>query len=261
MQGPDMWIDLHAHLYDKSDDELMQCFDNARQNNVDIIINTPTSIETTYTILDQIQGNLACYGTVGISPFDVEDISEGWLEKVKEFMAHKQIIGIGEIGLDNSNPRYPPVEKQLPVFEQFLEIAHTNSLPVVMHSRGAEKEALALCKDHAIAKAVFHCYTGGRKVLRQLLDAGYYVSYSGIVTFKNNPLEPLVRYTPMEQLFIETDTPYLAPEPFRGKQNEPAYVPYIGEKIAAIKGIPVEDCAFRIRHNFSELFNISISDT
>lgn len=256
-----MWIDLHAHLYDKSDEELAQCFDNACKNNVDIIVNTPTSIETTNTILEQIRNRPSWYGMVGISPFDIEEVSGGWQEKVKEYTGHDKIIGIGEIGLDNSNPRYPSIEKQLPVFIELLKIAKTKNLPVIMHSRGAEKQVLMLCREHGITRAVFHCYTGGKKTLKQLLDAGYYVSYSGILTFKNNPLESLVKFTPLDQLFIETDTPYLAPEPHRGKQNEPAYVPFIGEKVASLKQRSAEETAFQIRRNFSRLFNISISDT
>lgn len=255
-----MWTDIHAHLYDKSSDELARCINKARENNVTLIINTPTSIETSFIVIEQIKNFPSCYGTVGISPFDVEGLAPDWSNTLPSLLSHEKIIGIGEIGLDRSNPRYPPVEKQMPVFEQFLETASRNNLPVVMHSRGAEKEVLALCREHAIKKAVFHCYTGGKKTLTRLLDAGYFVSYSGIVTYKNNPLESLVRYTPVEQLFIETDSPYLAPQPFRGKPNEPAYCALIGEKIAALKERPVEDIAGQIRHNFSSLFNISVSE-
>ncbi len=256
-----MWIDLHVHLYDLSSNDLARCFDNTLKSNVDIVVNTPTSIATTATVLNQIADKPSWYGTVGISPFDVEVLPERWREQVKEYTRHEKIIGIGEIGLDNSNPRYPSIEKQLPVFVDFLALARAENLPVIMHSRGAEKQVLMLCREHGITRAVFHCYTGGKKTLKQLLDAGYYVSFSGIVTFKNNPCESLVTYTPLEQLFIETDSPYLAPEPYRGKQNEPHYVPLIGEKVALLKQLPPEETALQIRRNFSRLFNISISDT
>jgi TatD DNase family protein len=235
-----MWIDLHAHLYDKSDTELASCIANAGNAGVSIVVNTPTSIETTGTVLEQLRDKPSWYGTVGISPFDVETVSDGWQEQVVSYLKHDKIIGIGEIGLDNSNPRYPSLEKQLPVFVQLLEIARSKNLPVVMHSRGAEKQVFTLCRELSITRAVFHCYTGGKKTLRQLLDAGYYVSYSGI---------------------IETDTPYLAPEPYRGKQNEPAYVRVIGEKVALLKKMPPEEIALQIQRNFSRLFNIPISDT
>ena len=255
-----MWIDIHAHLYDKSEQELTLCLENARYNDVITIVNAPTSLETSRTVKSQCEKEASLYGVVGVSAFDVEKLSDNWENDLQGLFGHDKIIGIGEIGIDRTNPRYPPFEKQISVFEKQLEIAHDLDIPVVLHSRGAEQEALDMCKNHHLAKVVFHCFTGNKKSLKKLLDAGYYVSYSGIVTFKNNPLEKLVDYTPMDQMFIETDSPYLSPEPYRGKQNEPAYVSFVGEKIAKIKKAPAEKVAGVIQNNFSKLFNLSISD-
>lgn len=255
-----MWIDIHAHLYDKSEQELALCLENARYNNVMTIVNAPTSIETSYTVVSQCKKETSLYGVVGVSAFDVEQLADGWENDLKELLNNDKIIGIGEIGIDNTNPRYPPFEKQLSIFDQQLGIARDLDIPVVIHSRGAEQEAIDMCRSRHVTKAVFHCFTGSKDALEKLLDAGYYVSYSGIVTFKNNPLEKLVSFTPLERIFIETDSPYLAPEPYRGKQNEPAYVSFIGERVAEIKRVPAEDAAGVIRDNFSGLFNISVSD-
>lgn len=256
-----MWIDIHAHLYDKTDDDLTLCIKNAHANKIDIIVNSSTNIETADIIIEQIRDRLGVYGTVGISPFDVEVLPPNWQGSIKDLLPSEKIIGVGEIGLDDSNPRYPALEKQIPVFEQLLETAKESGIPAIMHSRGAEKTVFDFCRNQSIEKAVFHCFTGSKTVLRQLLDAGYYVSYSGIITFNNNPLYGHIQYTPLDRLFIETDSPYLAPHPFRGKQNEPAHVAIIGKKAAEIKGILPDEVAKQIRHNFSTLFNISVSDT
>ena len=255
-----MWIDIHAHLYDKSEQELTRCIEHARYNNVIIIVNAPTSIETSYTVVSQCKTEDSLYGVVGISAFDVEQLTDSWEIDLKELLKNDTIIGIGEIGIDNTNPRYPPFEKQLAIFDQQLAIARDLDIPVVIHSRGAEQHAIDMCRNRQVEKAVFHCFTGGKNALRNLLDAGYYVSYSGIVTFKDNPLVRQVAYTPLEQMFIETDSPYLAPEPYRGKQNEPAYVSFIGERVAEIKKASSEEVAGRIQNNFSTLFNLSVSD-
>ena len=255
-----MWIDIHAHLYGKSEKELALCLEKACYNNVITIVNAPTSIETSYTVVSQCEKTPSLYGVVGISAFDVEQLNDNWEINLKELLSHSKVIGIGEIGIDRTNPRYPPYEKQISIFEHQLTIARDLDIPVVIHSRGAEQEAIGMCENQHLIKAVFHCFTGNKKSLKKLLDAGYYVSYSGIVTFKDNPLEKLVDYTPMDQMFIETDSPYLSPEPYRGKQNEPAYVSFVGEKIAEIKKVPAEKIAEIMQNNFSKLFNISVSD-
>lgn len=255
-----MWIDIHAHLYDNSEQELARCVEKARNNNVITIVNAPTGMETSYTVALQCRKESLLYGVVGISAFDVEQLPDSWENDLKELLSNEKIIGIGEIGIDNTNPRYPPFEKQLSIFDQQLAIARDLDIPVVIHSRGAEQKAIDMCRNRQVAKAVFHCFTGGKNALRNLLDAGYYVSYSGIVTFKDNPLVKLVAYTPLEQMFIETDSPYLAPEPHRGKKNEPAHVGLTGEKIAEIKNTAAEEVAESIQGNFSTLFNLSVSD-
>jgi len=251
-----MWIDIHAHLYDTPQHELHALTERAKKNGVTLIVNTPTNIKTAHTVLSQSEHepSLAC--TAGISAFDVVNLPENWKHELESLLASKKFIGVGEIGIDKTNPLYPKFETQLPVFTHQLEAARRHNIPAIIHSRGVEQQAIDLCKTLNLAKALFHCFTGDKTSLKNLLDAGYHVSYSGIVTFQNNPLEELVRYTPLEQLFIETDSPYLAPHPFRGKTNEPAYVTYVGEKIAEIKKIPADEVAAKIRGNFEKLFGI-----
>ncbi len=255
-----MWIDIHAHLYDKSDDELQQNLENANKYKIHTIVNSATNIETAKIVVSQCKKWEPLFGMVGISPFDVEQVPANWKNDLITFLEYDKIIGVGEMGLDDTNPVYPSLEKQIPVFEQQLEIARDLDLPVVIHSRGAEKKAIDFCRNQNISRAMFHCFTGDKDCLKELLDSGYYVSFSGIITFKNNPLEELVSFAPLDRIFIETDTPYLSPHPFRGKPNEPANVVYVGEKIAEIKNLPVEKIAKSIQKNFLTLFNISVSE-
>jgi TatD DNase family protein len=255
-----MWIDIHAHLYDKSEDKLQLNLDNASSHNVTLIINSATNIDTAYIVASQCKKKKHLLGVAGISPFDVEQVIENWKTDLTRLLDLDKIIGVGEIGLDNTNPIYPSFEKQIPVFEQQLELARDLDLPVVIHSRGAENEAVDFCMNQNISRALFHCFTGNKISLKKLLDSGYYASFSGIITFKNSPLEELVRFAPLDRIFIETDTPYLSPHPYRGKPNEPAYVSYVGEKIADIKNLPVEKTAKGIWDNFTTLFNISASE-
>ncbi len=255
-----MWIDIHAHLYDRSEDILRLTLENAIKNGVATIINTSTSIETAELVSNQCEKFKNLYGTVGISPFDTIQVSENWDIKLKNLFKQKKIVGLGEIGLDSTNPIYPSQEKQIPIFEQQLQIAKDLNKPVIIHSRGSEKKIINFCKNQKIIKALFHCFTGDKDSLREILNSGYYISFSGIITFKNNLLKDLVEFTPLNRLFIETDTPYLTPHPYRGKKNEPAYVFYVGEKIAQIKKLPPDKVKKQIQLNFSKLFDLSLSN-
>ncbi len=255
-----MWIDSHAHLYNKSVKELSETISHARENNVDTVINTGTNLDTSEIVLKQATQSDFLLSAVGISPFDVITLPEDWIAILKSQMEHTLVVAAGEMGIDDSNPRYPSVDSQIPVFEQQLALAKEYDLPAIIHSRGAEERCVDFCVNQNIEKAVFHCFTGDSTVLKKALEQGYYISFSGIITFKNNPLEEVVRNTPLSQLLIETDTPYLAPHPLRGKTNEPAFVSYIGEKVAKIHNKELPEVASIIKENFSRLFNISISE-
>jgi TatD DNase family protein len=169
-------------------------------------------------------------------------------------LQQKKVIAVGEIGIDNSNPAYPPLDKQLPVFEKQLHLAVQNNLPVIIHSRGIESQALELCIKHGVKKALFHCYTGNITALEKIVNAGFMISISGIVTFPKSNLHELLHAIPLDRIFIETDSPYLTPVPFRGKKNTPSMVRYVGEKIAGILNISPQLLQERLNENFKNLF-------
>lgn len=252
---PVAWIDLHAHLDRLENAELAIILEEAGRANVSTILIAATNLASAATVVRQCSANPALFGAVGISPFDVPGLQNGWEQKLRAFSRNPRIIAIGEIGLDDSNPRYPSIASQVPVFEEQLRIAGAYDLPVIVHSRGAENRVAEICSRTGVKKAVFHCFTGDRETLIKILDYGYYVSFSGIVTFSSS-VRDLVPTVPLERIFIETDSPYLAPVPHRGKPNRPAWVGLTGEKVAECKGVEIEVLQKAIAENFERLFKV-----
>ncbi|MBN1761337.1 MAG: TatD family hydrolase [Chitinispirillaceae bacterium] len=249
-----MWIDSHAHLFDSSDNELSLIVDEATGTGVDAIVSTATDIINARQVIHHCENYSQLWGAVGISPFDVTDLPATWFDDLCSLLDHPKIIAVGETGIDATNPRYPPLSLQRPVFEQQLIAARDRQLPIIIHSRGAEKETAGLCRANGIVFAMFHCFTGDHRSLRAILDNGYYVSLSGIVTFPRSELRDLIRNIPIERLLIETDSPYLAPVPHRGKKNRPALVRFVGEEIARLLGKPSGQIGRQIQENFARLF-------
>jgi TatD DNase family protein len=249
-----MWIDSHAHLFVFSEDDLNRHITQARNENVGTVLSTATDCITARTVATQCKSYEIVWGAVGISPFDVVDPPDQWRAEIISLLSHPKIIAVGETGIDTTNPRYPELSLQQPMFEEQLEIARIHNLPAIIHSRGAEEKTCSICRRQSLETAVFHCFTGDKKALKAILDAGYFVSLSGIVTFLNSDLRNLVKYIPVDRLLIETDTPYLAPVPFRGKTNRPAWVAPVGEAIAEITGKPVPELQRQLTVNFQTVF-------
>jgi TatD DNase family protein len=249
-----MWIDSHAHLGDVDDRRLSVLLSEARDRGVNRILNVATSLLSSNAVLRQAGIHRSLIPAVGISPFDVTAESADWLARLTALAAAPSVAAIGETGLDTTNPRYPSLQLQRFFFESQLGLCVENELPVVVHSRGCEQQVLDLCRTTGVRLAVFHCYTGPLEVLKRILDSGYIVSFSGIITFKNSLLSPLVSYTPLSQMLIETDSPYLAPVPHRGSRNQPAWVVYVGKTVAAIKNIDEEECGRGLSETFSRIF-------
>ncbi len=250
-----MWIDCHAHLYEYSDEECLAVVEEARSSGVDIIVSTATDHLNGCTVLHQSSLHPSIWGTAGISPFDCVTMPPDWPAGLHELLRDPKMIAVGEIGIDWSNSRYPEPALQLPVFERQLSLARDLDLPAVIHSRGAEESALELCVRHRVDRALFHCFTGNREALDAIIGHGFFVSLSGIVTFPKSHLRDLIFRIPPDRLLIETDSPYLAPVPYRGKKNRPARVGVTGSKIAEILGKPEEELQCQLERNFRKLFS------
>ncbi len=251
-----MLLDSHAHLYDLNDNEFSDMIDRANNANISSIINIGTNITTSKKIITQKSTNDAVelFSAVGICPPEINTADNNWVNELKTLIQDPSVIAIGEIGIDGINESYPPMEEQLPFFKQQLQIAIEADLPVVIHARGAETAALNICKEMKITKAIFHCFTGSIDEAKAIVEAGYIISFSGIITFKNSDFDQMVSEIPDNQLLLETDSPYLAPVPFRGKTNEPSFVANIYEYAAQVRNSSVESLAVQCKQTFQDLF-------
>lgn len=196
------------------------------------------------------------YATCGISPNDIIDFSEENLKKIEELSKNNKVVAIGEIGLDyywNKNNKI--FQKEL--FIKQIDIANKMNLPIVIHTREATLDTIQILKEHPVdKKGIFHCCPLNQELVKEGLKLGFYISFSGNITFKNAKSEEVVKLVPNDKILIETDSPYLSPEPFRGKRNTPSNVKLVAKKIAEIKGISIEDVARITYDNASKIYGI-----
>ena len=254
-------IDSHAHIQGKEyAGESAAVIQRAGEAGVEQIIVVggagDMSSNTAAVALAESCANL--YATVGMHPHDAKDVGEEELRELRELALHPKVIAVGETGLDyyyNHSPR----EVQRRVFAQFICLAEETGLPLVVHERDAASEALGLLRSEGAGKirGVIHCFTGDYDAACAYLDLGFYLSFTGIITFKNaEPLRDVVRKVPLDNMLVETDSPYLTPVPHRGKRNEPAYVRFVAETVASVKGLNIEEVASVTTNNVRALFRI-----
>jgi TatD DNase family protein len=196
------------------------------------------------------------WATVGVHPHDAKIVDAECLSKVRELAAHPKVVAIGETGLDYYYD-HSPKEKQQEVFREFLRMAKSLALPAVIHTRDAEDDTIAILRDEDATSigGVIHCFTGTEKLARAALDVGFYISFSGVVTFRNaDPLRAIARDLPRDRVLVETDCPYLTPVPYRGKKNEPAYITETTKTIASLWGVAIDDVKRTTGENAARLF-------
>jgi TatD DNase family protein len=254
-------IDSHAHIQGKEyTGEAETVIQRAHEAGVEqiIVVGGAGDMSSNTAAVTLAESNPGLYATVGMHPHDAKDVGKEELRELRELAAHPKVIAVGETGLDyfyNHSPR----EVQRRVFAQFIRLALEVRLPLVVHEREAASEAAVLLRNEGIGRArgVIHCFTGDYNAARDYLDLGFYISFSGIITFKNaDPLRNVVRRVPLERMLVETDSPYLTPVPYRGKRNEPAHVRWVAETIAKVKAIPLEEVAETTSRNVRDLFKI-----
>ncbi len=255
-----MWVDTHCHLFDLSEEELQQQLANCQDNGVTTILNIATDLKTADTVIKQAktESPISIKTAVGISAPEVKQYeqNEPWEEQLRTLLKDDTVIALGEIGIDGINDYYPPFELQLSYFRKQLEIAKEVDIPVIIHSRGVEGEALEICQEIGITKAIFHCYTGDAETAQKIAQAGYYISFSGVVTFKKSDYDSVIRAVPTDRLLFETDSPYLSPTPFRGKPNEPARVSLVGSYGAEVLKKSDKEIAEITMDNFKRIFSL-----
>lgn len=257
-----MFVDSHCHLnFPQYADSLDQIRAEMSTANVDRAL----CISTTMEEFPQVQALAARYdnfwATVGVHP-DNEGVAEPTVDDLVTLAALPKVVGIGETGLDYYRLEGRTVEDmawQRDRFRVHIRAARQTALPLVIHTRMASDDTIAILKEEGEgnAKGVFHCFTETEAVARAALDLGFYISFTGILTFKNAAdLREVARFIPLDRCLIETDSPYLAPAPHRGKTNSPAYVALVARQLAEIKGISVEEVGDITSQNFETLFSL-----
>ncbi|XVN43562.1 MAG: TatD family hydrolase [Candidatus Rickettsia vulgarisii] len=249
-----MLIDSHCHL------NMLEDLDNlvkrAKDNNVLYMQTICTNLEDLPNILNIAEKYDNIFASCGIHPNEIKEIIPHDL--IINHCKHPKIINIGETGLDYY---YQTTDKakQIQSLEQHILASQQTKLPIIIHTRDAEQDTLDVLSSemkNCHFPGLIHCFTASKDFARKMLDLGMYISIAGIVTFKNaTDLQDIVRYIPLDRLLIETDSPYLAPIPMRGKQNEPAFVKYVAEKIADLKETTIESVANTTSNNFINLFS------
>lgn len=252
-----MLIDTHCHLdfpeFDRDRDEVIK---RAKLAGVDYIVNIGSSLQGSRRSLELSERYESVYATVGIHPHEADRFDKQAEDSIRKLAAGKKVVGIGETGFDYYR-NFSKKENQLPLFTSLINIAKDLGLPVVIHSRQAPEDTLKILKEAMPLRAVVHCFSGSEDFLKACLDLEFFVSFTCNIAYKKaDNLRRLVKLSPLKQLLLETDAPYLPPQEFRGRRNEPAYVRLLAEEVSRIKGIKKEEVAALTSENAKKFFNI-----
>tara|TARA_B100000965_G_scaffold139798_1_gene116387 strand:+ start:4741 stop:5505 length:765 start_codon:yes stop_codon:yes gene_type:complete len=252
-------IDSHCHLdHEPMFSDLKNVLNRSKENGVEKILTICTTKDSFKKIIEIIKFDPIIYGTYGIHPHEVSANIVSKEEIIKNVVSNKKIIAIGESGLDFYY-NHSSKENQISSFKLHIEAAIDLNIPIIVHSRNAEKETFDILNDYKISnpKILMHCFTGSTEFANKLLTLNSYFSASGIITFKkSSDLQETFRLIPNEKLLIETDSPYLAPVPLRGKKNEPSYIKHTLIKLADIKNISADNIDKITSQNFNILFDL-----
>lgn len=251
-------IDTHAHLDDvKFSADLNAVLARAQEKGVYQMISVGSNFTSSRRAVALAEEHEQIYAAVGVHPHDAKDVVPRTWDGLRLLCESNRVVAWGEIGLDY-HYNFSPPECQVGVFRKQLEIAGELNLPVIIHDREAHHEVLSILKDFTgLAGVVFHCFSGDRRVADICLERGYYLGIGGTLTYpKNNELRDVVSQAPLERIFLETDCPYLAPQPWRGKRNEPSYLTAVVGEISRIKDVSPEEVAAVTTASAKAFFNI-----
>lgn len=265
-----MYIDSHAHLfYEDYQDDLHAVIERARSAGIEAIVVPGTTVATSREAISLAERFDEVYACVGFHPHEASQVTNDEIAEIEQLSYHRRVVAIGEIGLDfyyDMSPR----ETQERVFRKQIELAVRRNLPIVVHTRRSMMQALEIVQeavrthptwrhnpsDGSGLRGVFHCFTGTATQAEQLFKLGFCVSYPGIVTFKNSPVLETLKRIGFHKILLETDSPYLAPVPFRGKRNEPANIVYIANRIAELFHVSPSEIASAASRNTRKLFDL-----
>lgn len=256
-----MLFDTHAHYDDERfDEDRDTLLASMPENNVGLILNPGCDVESSRKAVSYANKYPFVYAAVGMHPENIEDGWEADLETIRALAQNEsKVRAIGEIGLDYYWEKDERARaRQQVVFARQMELARALHLPVIVHDRDAHADSMEITRRYPDVIGVYHCYAGHVEMARELLKLGYYLSFTGVITFKNaKKAKEVIREVPIERLMIETDSPYMAPEPFRGRRNSSLYVHRMAETIAEIKGMSAAEVERITTENGRQLFGIS----
>ena len=250
-------VDVHAHLTDAKFDDVEDVILRAKENGVQNIICSAYDLSSSKKAVELAEKYENVFACVGIHPEYVEDFNDQDLHQLENLALSEKVVAIGEIGLDyywvSDNK-----DLQKEVFEKQIDLANKTNLPIVVHCRDAIGDAIEILKNNKIKReSLLHCYSGSKESAKILSDLNFSFSFGGVVTFKNaKTAVEVVEFLPIEKILLETDCPYMSPEPFRGKRNEPKNVVYVADKISKIKGLSIEAVAENTTRNAKRIFKI-----
>lgn len=254
-----MLFDSHAHINDQRfDSDRDETVNRAAAAGVDLILNAGACMASSARSVDLAQRYSQIYAAVGVHPHDAKDVQDRDYDQLAGWQALPKVVAVGEIGLDyyyDLSPR----EVQQKVFIRHLDLARQLNKPVIIHDRDAHGDIMAIIKKEGRGlNGVFHCFSGSMEMMREVIKLGFYVSIAGPVTHKNaEKLKAVAAAAPLERLLVETDCPYLTPQPYRGRRNEPAYVRYVAEEVARLRDMELEVLAAATTANAKQLFRIA----
>ena len=253
-------FDTHAHYDDEAfDDDREELIGRLKESGIGCVINVGASILSCKTTLELTQAHSFIYGALGVHPNETAELTEDHMEWLKKALTNEKIVAVGEIGLDYYWDQ-PEKEIQKKWFVRQLALSGETGLPVIIHSRDAAKDTLDIMKSehNGVTKGVIHCFSYGVEMAREYLNMGYYLGIGGVLTFKNaKKLREVVEYAPISRLVLETDCPYLAPVPNRGKRNSSLNLPYVVQAMAEIKNMEPEEIIRLTTENARELYGFS----
>lgn len=252
-------FDSHAHYNDeKFAEDREELLKEIYNSGITKLVNAGYSLESSKSAIEIAKTHNFIYSTVGISPNDIDDYKKEYLEEIKKLAKNEKVVAIGEIGLDYYwNKENKDLQKE--VFVSQIKIANELNLPIVIHTREAIYDTLEILKNNNCSKkGIFHCCPFNVDLVREGLKLGFYISFAGPTTFKNSKnAAEIIKMVPLDKMLIETDSPYLSPEPLRGKRNDSRNVKYIAQKIADVKEISLEEVAKITYENAKKIFEIN----
>ena len=252
-----MLFDTHAHLNDEAfHADREELIASLPQKKITPVMNPGCNLEDSKKGIALAEKYDFVYCAVGSHPDSADEVNESVIEEYRDLCRHPKVKAIGEIGLDYHYEDIPR-ELQKKAFIMQMELAKETGLPVIVHERDAHEDGLAIVKSFPTVQGVFHCFSGSAELARQLVDLGWYIGFTGVLTFKNarRAIEAAAAI-PLERIVLETDCPYMAPEPYRGRRNDPTYLYRMAEKLGEIRGISAEEAAAITAQNGKRLYGI-----